>query len=75
MVSMAVLDFFKGLSARSMVKTVIVIVALVFALVRFPESFIERFYSNGIYPSFQAALTPITNLFPFAIVEIGRAHV
>ena len=67
---MAVLNFLKSISAKSTVKMITIIVALVFALVRFPASFIERFYSNGIYPLFQAALTPITNLFPFAVVDV-----
>ena len=70
MMSMAVPDFFKGISAKTITKTIIVIVALVFALVRFPASFIERFYSNGIYPFFQSSLTPVTNLFPFAVVDV-----
>ena len=58
------------LTARFVVKIAVIIVALVFALVRFPASFIERFYSNGIYPFFQSSLTPVTNLFPFAVVDV-----
>jgi Protein of unknown function (DUF3810) len=67
MMSMAVL---KSVSAGTMARVVIVIVALVVALVRLPASFIERFYSNGIYPVFQSSLTPVTNLFPFAVVDV-----
>lgn len=67
---MAVLNFLKSVSAKTITKTIIIIVALVFALVRFPASFVERFYSNGIYPFFQSALTPVTNLFPFAVVDV-----
>ncbi len=58
------------LTARSVYKIAVITVALVFALVRFPASFIERFYSNGIYPFFQSSLTPLTNLFPFAVVDV-----
>lgn len=68
--SMAVLDFLKGVSAGTILKVIIFIVALVSALVRLPASFIERFYSNGIYPLFQSLLTPVTNLFPFAVVDV-----
>lgn len=67
---MAVLNFLKSVSVKTITRTVIILVALLFALVRFPASFIERFYSNGIYPIFQAALTPVTNLFPFAVVDV-----
>ncbi|MGA9770804.1 MAG: DUF3810 domain-containing protein [Blastocatellia bacterium] len=67
---MAAFDIFKSLTAGIVVKTVIIIVALVFAVVRFPAHFIERFYSNGIYPLFQTALTPLTNLFPFAVIDV-----
>jgi Protein of unknown function (DUF3810) len=67
---MAAPDFLKGVSVRTVVKAAVIVLALVFALVRLPASFIERFYSNGIYPLFQSALTPVTNLFPFAVVDV-----
>lgn len=63
-------QFKQRLTARFVFKMAIIIVALVFALVRFPASFIERFYSNGIYPFFQSSFTPVTNLFSFAVVDV-----
>jgi len=63
------LGFLKGLSARVIIKIAIIALALAVASIRLPASFIERFYSNGIYPFFQSTITPVTNLFPFAIVD------
>lgn len=63
------LDFLKRLPAGIILKLSIITLALAFALIRLPASFIERFYSNGIYPFFQSALTPLTNFFPFAILD------
>jgi uncharacterized protein DUF3810 len=59
----------KRMSASLVLNIAIIALALVFGLIRLPASFIERFYSNGIYPFFQSALTPLTNLFPFAMLD------
>ncbi|HKP85936.1 MAG TPA: DUF3810 domain-containing protein [Blastocatellia bacterium] len=64
------LGFLKGLPARGVVNLTVIALALALALVRLPASAVERFYSNGIYPVFQSALTPLTNLFPFAVLDV-----
>jgi hypothetical protein len=61
--------FLKGLSAGAIVKIAVVALSLSLWLVRLPASLVERFYSNGIYPLFQSAFTPLTNLFPFAVLD------
>ena len=45
-------------------------VALCLAFFPLPARLIERFYTNGIYPLLQAGLTPVTNLVPFALVDV-----
>jgi hypothetical protein len=57
-------------SARSAVKLAIIAVALLLALFPLPARFIERFYTNGIYPLLQALFTPVTNRIPFALVDV-----
>lgn len=47
-----------------------IILALLMALVPFPSHWVDRFYSNGVYPRLQWTLTPVSNLFPFALVDV-----
>ena len=47
--------------------------ALLLALIPVPSSAVERFYSSGIYPVLQSALTPVSNLVPFALLDIAAA--
>ena len=56
-------------SARSAIKISIIILALALALIPAPAALVERFYSNGLYPILQSILTPVANLFPFAVVD------
>lgn len=57
-------------SARSGIKLAIIAVALLLAFFSLPARFIERFYTNGIYPLLQAIFTPVTNHIPFAVVDV-----
>ena len=52
------------------VKAGTVLGALVCALAPFSPSFVERWYSTGLYPRIQHLLTPITNLIPFALFDV-----
>ncbi|HSE97020.1 MAG TPA: DUF3810 domain-containing protein [Blastocatellia bacterium] len=58
------------LSARLFIKISTIALALLLLFVPLPAGFVEQFYSTGIYPFFQSALTPLTNLAPFAIVDL-----
>jgi uncharacterized protein DUF3810 len=63
------LVFMKRLSTGSKIEIIIIIAALLLALFPPPASFVERFYSRGLYPWVQRLTTPLTNLAPFAIVD------
>ncbi|HJQ70244.1 MAG TPA: DUF3810 domain-containing protein [Blastocatellia bacterium] len=56
-------------SAGAAIKIVIIITAAATALFPLPAGFVERFYSNGLYPWLQSWLTPFANLLPFALVD------
>jgi hypothetical protein len=58
------------LSRQSIIKISIVMLAVALALIPFPARFVERFYSNGLYPTLQSALTPFANQIPFAMVDM-----
>jgi hypothetical protein len=45
------------------------LLALVAALAPMPRWTIERWYSNGLFPLLQHALTPASNLIPFALFD------
>ena len=59
-----------NLSARAWLKITLVLIALALALFQLPSGFVDRFYSNGIYPHIQSLLTPVANFFPFAIADV-----
>jgi hypothetical protein len=46
------------------------LVAAVAALVRWPPAFVEQTYTNGVYPHVQPVLTSLTNLVPFAWLDL-----
>ena len=48
----------------------IVLVAVACALMPLPAPLVERLYSTSIYPSVQRVLTPISNLLPFAVLDV-----
>ncbi|HJQ27483.1 MAG TPA: DUF3810 family protein [Blastocatellia bacterium] len=52
------------------IKALVIVVALALLLLPLPARFVERFYSNGLYSFLQPMLTPVTNLVPFAIVDL-----
>lgn len=54
---------------RRVVWRVVYAIALACALVPFPDSLVERWYSLGLYPSLQRALTTVSNLVPFALFD------
>jgi hypothetical protein len=52
------------------VGVVVVLLAGVCAWVPMQPSTVERWYALGLYPSIQAAVTPLSNLVPFALLDI-----
>jgi hypothetical protein len=52
------------------VKAGLVAAAVACLLLPLSPSFIERWYSTGLYPVFQRLLTPLTNLLPFALFDL-----
>ena len=44
--------------------------ALLAAFVPIPPTVVERWFSTGVYPPIQRFLTPISNLLPFAILDL-----
>jgi hypothetical protein len=57
------------------VKTRIALVAAAaaLALVPLPSSLVERWYSRGVYPPLQSAVTAASNLVPFALLDAAAA--
>jgi hypothetical protein len=47
-----------------------VVIAVVAAVAPVPAAAIERWYSGGIYPRLQHAVTPLSNLLPFALFDV-----
>jgi uncharacterized protein DUF3810 len=47
--------------------------AIVALAVPLPASLIESHYSRGVYPSLQRLLTPLSNLVPFALLDLAAA--
>ena len=43
--------------------------ALLLGLMPLPPGAIERWYSTGVYPAIQRAMTPVSNLVPFAVFD------
>lgn len=50
---------------------VLVAVALAAALVPVPADVVERWYSQGVYPVIQRALTPASSLVPLALLDVA----
>src|SRR5262245_31102301 len=44
--------------------------ALLGALAPLDARLVERWYSTGIYPFIQRTITPVSNLFPFALLDV-----
>jgi hypothetical protein len=47
-----------------------VILALVCAAFPFDPVLVEQWFSTGLYPALQAAVTPVSNVLPFAVFDI-----
>lgn len=52
------------------IKALVIVTALTLLLLPLPARFVERFYSNGFYSFLQPIITPVTNLVPFAMVDL-----
>src|SRR6185369_7812612 len=51
-------------------KAAVIAAAIACLLLPFSPSFIERWYSTGLYPFVQRVLTPLSNLVPFALFDL-----
>jgi hypothetical protein len=51
-------------------QVVIVLLALVAGFAPIAPATVERWFSTGIYPRMQSALTPLSNLLPFALFDV-----
>lgn len=54
-----------------MISLLILILALAAAFVPLPAHLVERWYSEGLYPSIQTAITPLANRVPVALLDIA----
>lgn len=54
----------------AVLEAAIVVLALLLALIPVPPESVERRFSTGIYPAIQRAITPFSNLFPFALLDV-----
>jgi hypothetical protein len=59
-----------SLRTRVVLELVLVGLAAFFALAPLPPSLIENWFSTGLYPAVQGVLTPVSNLVPFAILDL-----
>jgi hypothetical protein len=58
---------------KNWIRGAVIVAALAGALIPFSPSFIERWYSTGVYPIVQRLVTPLTNLVPFALFDLLTA--
>jgi uncharacterized protein DUF3810 len=58
---------------RAIARAALIVIAAAAALTPLPAGAVERWYSRGFYPRLQAAITPVSNLIPFALFDIGIA--
>lgn len=54
---------------RRALPAAVVLAAIAAALLPLPSPAVERWYSSGLYPLLQRAVTPISNLAPFALFD------
>jgi hypothetical protein len=59
-----------SITRRGVVDAGVIVVAAIAAFVRIPPAAIERWYSTRFYPLVQHALTPLSNLLPFAWLDV-----
>jgi Protein of unknown function (DUF3810) len=53
------------------VRFVVILLAFAAAIAPLPPAVVEVRYSRGIFPAMQTAITPITNLVPFALLDVA----
>jgi Protein of unknown function (DUF3810) len=58
------------MSRRRAIETALVLLAFGAALVPLPATFVEQWFSTGLYPRVQRVLTPLGNLVPFAWFDV-----
>jgi hypothetical protein len=51
----------------------LVVVALALAVVALPAPAVENYYSQGVYPTLQTALTGASNMLPIALLDVSAA--
>jgi len=61
---------FAGLARRSRWRIAVVAVAAIGALLPIPAAQIDRLYSGGVYPVLQRGLTRVSNVAPFALLDV-----
>ena len=54
-------------------RRVLILVAAVAAIAPVPPTLIERVFSRGFYPTVQGLLTPLSNIVPFALLDVAAA--
>jgi hypothetical protein len=59
------------MTPRTLSRLVLVALALAGALLPFPSSWIESWYSGGLYPGIQRIVTPLTNTVPVALLDVA----
>jgi hypothetical protein len=63
------------LKGSSAVRLILVLLAAGLAVVPLPRHQVERWYSTGVYPPLQSAVTPVVNLFPLALADVAAVLV
>ena len=58
------------ISRRGLLEATVSVLALVAACGEVPRAWVERWYSTGFYPRVQHVLTPVSNLLPFAWLDV-----
>src|SRR5689334_8414381 len=61
----------RSISRRRATAAVVVAAALVALVAPLPSSTIEAWYSRGLYPPVQRALTAMSNFAPFALLDVA----
>lgn len=56
---------------RALVALVLVLLAVAVLVAPTPAAWVERAYTNGLYPAVQGLLTRVSNLVPFPLGELG----
>ena len=57
-------------SRTRVIEALLIVIAATCALTPLPQPVVERLYSTSVYPLIQRAVTPVSNLLPFAVLDI-----